>query len=73
VFYERIVEKSIIGHYYRHSELAERTESVIINLILFNNNLNTSLYDVPRSVNNKDVAMPAFPFVRSMGPKTRNV
>jgi hypothetical protein len=29
VFYERIVTKSIIGHYYRHSELAERTESVI--------------------------------------------
>jgi hypothetical protein len=58
---------------YRHSELAERPEAwFIFNYILIITTL--VIYDwVPRSVNDRVVLMPALPFVRSMGPKTRNV
>jgi hypothetical protein len=44
----------------------------IITLFLFSFN-HTVTHKVPRSVNDSVVVMPALPFVRSMGPNTRNV
>src|SRR6478736_2900710 len=60
-------------HRYRHSELAERTESVIDFYSYIYSFTSSGLRSVPRSVDENEFTMPALPFVRSMGPNTRNV
>jgi hypothetical protein len=63
----------LVGFCSLQSELADRPEAIYShNLFLFFS-ISVAYFYVPRSVDCNRSAILAFPFVRSMGPNTRNV